>query len=232
MANVVLVHGAWSDGSVWQAVIAALQDDGHRVLAVQLPLTSLDEDIAWTRRQIATFDEPVTLVGHSYGGMVISGAARDTSQVTALVFVAAYAPDESESLRTLTGRGATAEGRSAIRIGADGWSTLDPDLFRDALAADVPATTTRVLAAVQRPTHPACFSSPSGRGAWRDLPCAYVVSVDDRILDPGLQRWFAQRANATVTELPSSHLSPVSHPADVAAAIGGMLNAGISPGSS
>ncbi|MEU6370278.1 alpha/beta hydrolase [Streptomyces sp. NPDC046931] len=229
MANVVLVHGAWSDGSIWQAVIAALQDEGHHVLAVQLPLTSLAEDIAWTRRRIAAFDEPVTLVGHSYGGMVISGAAHGNSQVSALVFVAAYVPDESESLRMLTARGATAKGRSAIRFAADGWSTLDPGLFGDALAADVPATTTRVLAAVQKPTHPACFSSPSGRGAWRDLPCAYVVSADDQILDPGLQRWLAQRANATVTELRSSHLSPVSQPANVAAAISGMLNAGTSP---
>ncbi|MCK7625254.1 alpha/beta hydrolase [Streptomyces sp. RS10V-4] len=229
MANVVLVHGAWSDGSVWQAVIATLQDEGHRVLAIQLPLTSLEEDIAWTRRQIATFDGPVTLVGHSYGGMVISGAAHHNARVTALVFVAAYAPDESETLRMLSGRGTATRGRDAIRFSNDGWSTLDPDLFRDALGADVPATTTRVLAALQKPTHSACFSTPSGRGAWRDLPCAYVLSTDDQILDPGLQRWFAERTNATVTALRSSHLSPVSHPQEVAAAISGCCTANVAP---
>ncbi|MDF2257365.1 alpha/beta fold hydrolase [Streptantibioticus ferralitis] len=223
MSNIVLVHGAWSDGSSWQEVIAALQDEGHRMLAVQLPLTSLEADIAWTQRQIATFDEPVTLVGHSYGGMVISAAAHQNAQVTALVFIAAYAPDESETIQMLSDRGAPTRGRAAIRFSEDGWSTIDPDLFGDALGADLPATTTRILAAVQKPTHSACFSRPSGRGAWHDLPCAYVLSVDDQILDPGLQRWFAERANATVTELPSSHLSMVSHPEEVAAAIGRML---------
>ncbi|MDQ7806935.1 alpha/beta hydrolase [Amycolatopsis sp. A133] len=226
--NVVLVHGAWCDGSMWQAVIALLQDDGHRVVAVQLPLTGLADDIAWTRREIAAFDGPVTLVGHSYGGAVISGAAQQNTQVTGLVLVAAYAPDESETIAVLSERGANTRGRGAIRFAEDGWSDLDPDLFREALAADVPEPTTRVLAAVQKPTHGACFSSPSGRGAWHDLPCAYVLSVDDRILDPGLQHWFAERTNATVTELRSSHLSPISHPGDVAAAIGRMLPAGTS----
>ncbi|WP_414166721.1 alpha/beta fold hydrolase [Streptoverticillium reticulum] len=229
MSNVVLVHGAWGDGSIWQAVIAALQDEGHRVVAVQLPLTSLEEDITWTRRQIAAFDEPVTLVGHSYGGMVISGAAHHNPSVAALVYVAAYAPDESETLLALTERGARAQGRDAIRFGEDGWSTLDPDLFGEVLAADVPVTTTRVLAAVHRPTHGACFSGPSGRGAWHDLPCGYVLSTDDRMLDPGLQKWFAERTNATVTALPASHFSMVSRPGDVAAAISRMLSAGAPP---
>lgn len=229
MSNIVLVHGAWGDGSIWQAVIAALQDEGHRVMAVQLPLTSLEEDIAWTRRRIAAFDEPVTLVGHSYGGMVISGAAHHNPKVAALVYVAAYAPDESETLRALTERGATVRGRDAIRFGEDGWSTLDPDLFGDALAADVPAATARVLAAVHRPTHSACLSSPSGRGAWHDLPCAYVLSTDDQMLDPGLQHWFAERTNAVVTEIPASHFSMVSRPDDVAAAISRMLPGGTSP---
>ncbi|MGW9042309.1 alpha/beta fold hydrolase [Streptomyces lydicus] len=230
MANVVLVHGAWSDGSVWQAVIADLQEKGHHALAVQLPLTSPADDIACTRRQIATVDGPVTLVGHSYGGVVISGAAQENDQVTGLVFVAAYAPDEAETIATLSARGAATRGRAAIRFSEDGWTTLDPDLFGDALGADLPAATTRVLAAVQKPTHGACFASPSGRGAWHYLPCAYVLSADDRILDPGLQRWFAERTGATVTELRSSHLSPVSHPAEVAGAICGMVADGAAAG--
>lgn len=223
MANVVLVHGAWSDGSSWWSIITALHDEGHRVLAVQLPLTSLEDDIAWARREIATFDGPVTLVGHSYGGAVISGAARHNAQVTALVFVAAYAPDTSETIAMLSGRGAPARGREAIRFHGDGWSTLDPDLFADALAADVPETTIRVLTAMRRPTHSACFATPAGRGAWHDLPCTYILSTHDQILAPGLQRWFAERANAALTELHSSHLSPVAHPTEVAAAIGEAL---------
>ncbi|GAA5171224.1 alpha/beta hydrolase [Amycolatopsis dongchuanensis] len=221
MANVVLVHGAWSDGSVWQEVVAALQDDGHRVLAVQLPLTSLADDVAWTRRAIATFDGPVILAGHSYGGTVISAAARENTQVRALVFVAGYAPDEGETIPALSERGAPTPGQKAIRFDDDGWSTLDPGLFGDALGADLPTRTTRALAASQKPTHGACFSAPAERGAWHDLPCAYILSTDDRILDPGLQRWFADRTEARVTELPTSHLSPVSRPREVAAAIAG-----------
>lgn len=219
MANIALVHGAWSDGSSWQAVIAALQEAGHQVAAVQLPLSSLDDDITWTRREIATFDGPVTLVGHSYGGTVISGAARDNEQVNALVFVAAYAPDHAETIGVLTEQGASMPGRAAIRSGDDGWTSLDPVEFAPALAADIPAATARVLTAVQKPTHFRCFTTPPGPGAWRVLPSAYVLSRDDQILDPGLQRWFADRTNATLTELASSHLSLVSHPDEVAAAI-------------
>ncbi|GAA4523932.1 alpha/beta hydrolase [Amycolatopsis samaneae] len=219
MANIVLVHGAWSDGSVWQGVSAALHDEGHRVLAIQLPLTSLDEDIAWTRREMAALDGPVTLVGHSYGGAVISGAAREAERAAALVFVAAYVPDEGDTIAALSGRGARTPGSAAIRFAGDGWSRIDASLFGDALCADLPATTARVLAAAQKPTHGACFRAASARGAWHDLPCAYVLSSGDRILDPGLQRWFAERANATPTVLRAGHLSPLSRPEAVAAAI-------------
>ena len=185
MANIALVHGAWSDGSSWQAVIAVLQRAGHWVVAVQLPLTSLDDDIAWTKREIATFDGPVTLVGHSYGGAVISGAARDNEQVNALVFVAAYAPDDAETIGVLTAQGVSMPGRAAIRFSDDGWTRLDPAQFVAALAADIPAATARILVAVQKPTHFACFTTPPGPGAWHVLPSAYVLSRDDQILDPG-----------------------------------------------
>lgn len=219
MANVVLVHGAWSDGSVWQDVIAHLQRDQHHVLAVQLPLTSLDDDIEWTRAQIAKLDGPITLVGHSYAGMVISGAARDNPSVTALVFVAAYVAEESETIPELTDLGTPMPGRDAIRWTGDGWSTLDANLFRDVLAADLSEDQTNVLTALQKPTHGACLTSPAGPSSWRELPCTYVLSLDDRILDPALQRLFAERSKATLTELDSSHLSPLSHPQDIAAAI-------------
>ncbi|MFC9435633.1 alpha/beta fold hydrolase [Nocardia sp. NPDC057030] len=222
MANVVLVHGAWSDGSLWQEVVAVLDEQGHRVRAVQLPLTSLIDDIAWTRREISSFDGPVTLVGHSYGGMVVSGAAEHNEQVDALVFVAAYAPEEGETVSSLSGRGAKMPGGEAIRFAEDGWSIIDPAEFADVLAADVPAAKRRALAATQKPTHGACFSQPAGPSGWRDLPCAYLLSLEDRIFDPGLQRWFAERTNATLTELHSSHMSPIAHPEDVAAAIGKM----------
>ncbi|WP_410813515.1 alpha/beta fold hydrolase [Micromonospora sp. 067-2] len=223
MGTVVLVHGAWSDGSVWAGVIEDLQRDGHVTYAVQLPATSLNDDIAWTRRQLDLLDGPVTLVGHSSGGMVISGAALGHSRVDSLVFVAGYVPDEGESLMTLNDRGQTMPGGNAIRFVEDGWSTIDPNLFHDALAADIAPQTAQVLAATQKPTHRACFTAPAGPGAWHDLPTSYVVSAADRILDPALQRQLAVRANAVTTELPAHHLSPVSHPREVADVIRGAL---------
>lgn len=114
-------------------------------------------------------------------------------------------------------------GRAALRFAADGWSHVDPALFGDALAHDLPPRLARSLAAAQKPTHAACLTAPAPRGAWHELPCGYVLSAEDRILDPRLQRWFAARAGAVVTELPSSHLSPLSHPGEVAAAISATL---------
>ncbi|MFI7099260.1 alpha/beta fold hydrolase [Streptomyces sp. NPDC050161] len=223
MANVVLVHGAWGDESVWDGVTAALQDQGHRVLAVRLPMTSLEADLAWTRQQLATVDGPVTLVGHSYGGVVISAVAHRSAQVTALVFVAAYAPDAAESSVTLNSHGGERRGRAAIRFGEDGWTTLDPGLCGEAFGPDLPEATVKALAASQRPTHLTCFATPSGPGAWHDLPCAYVISADDQIFDPGLQRWLAERTHSTVTELNAGHFSQISRPDEVAAAICAML---------
>lgn len=223
MANVVLVHGAWCDGSSWQEVIRPLQASGHRVLAVQNPLTSLAEDIAWTRRAIATLDGPVALVGHSYGGAVIAGAALGNEQVAGLVFVAAYAPDESETVLSLGERFPATTGGAAIHATEDGWLTLDPGLFHEAFAADVPAGQAAVLAAVQKPTHGACFASPAGQGGWHDRPSAYVRSTQDHMINPDLQRWLAERMGASLTDLESSHASPVSHGAEVASVIESVL---------
>ncbi len=218
MADIVLVHGAWGDAGIWQAVSTELRDQGHRMLAAELPLTSLADDIDHTRREISAIGGPVTLVGHSYAGAVISGAAEPGTQVETLVFVAAYAPDAGETTAALN-RDNTAVGRTAIRFSSDGWSSIDHDLFAAALAADVPPTTAQVLATTQKSTHSSCFTTPAGRGAWHDITCAYLISSEDRILDPASQRWFANRTNAATTELRSSHLSPVSHPHEVATAI-------------
>lgn len=225
MANIVLVHGAWCDGSSWAAVIPPLLRAGHRVLAVQNPLTSLVDDIAVTRRAVSTMDGPVALVGHSYGGAVISGAAAGNPQVAGLVFVAAYAPAEGETVLGLGEKFAPGPGGAAIRATDDGWLTLDPALFGEVFAADVDPEQAAVLAAVQKPTHGACFGSPAGPTAWSDLPCAYVLSEQDKMINPELQRWLAERMDADVTAIASSHASPVSHGSAVADVIGAAVGA-------
>ena len=139
------------------------------------------------------------------------------------MFVAAYAPDEGETIPMLSDRGAAMPGRAAILFGDDGWSTLDSTLFGSAVAGDLPERTAEKLAASQRPTHGRCFTTHAGHGAWHELPSSYLVSAEDHILDPDLQRWFAGRMGATVTELHSSHLAPLSHPDDVADAIAAMM---------
>lgn len=219
MANIVLVHGAWCDGSSWASVIAPLQRSGHRVVAVQNPLTSLAEDIAVTRRAIASLEGPVGLVGHSYGGAVIAGAAKDNPQVAGLIFVAAYAPAAGESVLALGEMYPASPGSAAIRATDDGWLTIDPEQFGSVFAADVDAVQAAVLAAVQKPTHGACFGSPAGRPAWEDLPCAYVLSEQDKMINPDLQGWLAERMNAAVTRIASSHASPISHGREVASVI-------------
>ncbi|WP_406641483.1 alpha/beta fold hydrolase [Amycolatopsis sp. WGS_07] len=219
MAEIVLVHGAWGDGSVWLDVIPVLQRHGHRVRAVHLPLTTLADDIAEVRREVASFDGPVVLVGHSYGGTVISGAAKDNPQVAALAYVAAYVPDEGETIPSLNSQFPDSPGVGAMVFHEDGWSFLDPNLFPEALAADVPPERAAALAAVQRRTHSGCFVAPSGPGAWHDLPTAYAVSTEDRILHPDLQRWLADRAGAECVELDASHYPLFSQPEAVAAVI-------------
>jgi pimeloyl-ACP methyl ester carboxylesterase len=223
MANVVLVHGAWCDGSSWAKVIGPLQQQGHHVVAVQNPLTSLADDVAWTRRIIAEQDGPVALVGHSYGGAVISGASADNPQVAGLVFVAAYAPDEGETVLALGERFDPTPGGASIRATSDGWLTLDPGMFPSVFAGDIDPADAAVLAAVQKPTHGACFASPAGPAGWHSLPTAYIRSTDDEMVNPTLQSWLAERAAATVTDLASSHASPVSHGSEVAEVILGVL---------
>lgn len=225
MANVMLVHGAWCDGSSWSRVIPTLQREGHRVVAVQIPLTSLADDIEVARRTIARFDGPVTLVGHSYGGAVISGAGENNGQVAGLIFVAAYAPDEGETVLSLGQRVSPTDGGAAIRATDDGWLTIDVDLFPQVFAADVDTTDAAVLAAVQKPTHGLCFGSPAGPAAWRTLPTAYVRSAHDRMINPDLQTWMADRMQARVTTVEASHASPVARGDEVAGVINDVLAA-------
>jgi pimeloyl-ACP methyl ester carboxylesterase len=214
--NVVLVHGAWADGSSWSKVIPLLQDEGFNVSAVQLPLTSLTDDIAVTRNMLAAQKGPTVLVGHSYGGAVITGAANDAPDVIALVYIAAFGLDEGESLEGLSQQGPATAGAAQIRPDDHGFLWINPDGFPEAFAADVDPVEARVMAAVQKPLSLKSFVEKSGPPAWKHLPSWFLVSTNDRMIPPEAEEFMAKRMGATVRSVPSSHASMVSHPKEVA----------------
>ncbi len=220
MTTIVLVHGAFVDGSSWSGVIPELLDAGHQVTAVQLPMTSLADDVALTRQVIQSTSGPTVVVGHSYGGMVISGAATDLAQVKSLVFIAAYAPAEGETLLALDGRFAPTTGMQAIRPAyREDVLCVDPAQFPQVFAGDIDPARARVLAVMQKPVAVVCINTPAGRPAWESIPSWYLVSEHDQMINPDLQRFIAERMQATINSVPSSHASPVSHPHEVAATI-------------
>jgi len=212
--NVVLVHGAFADGSSWAGVIAALQATGLRATAVQNPLTSLADDVAATRRALAMQDGPTVLVGHSYGGVVITEAGTDP-KVSALVYVAALAPDAGEPFEDLAKRFPTPSGGASIKA-ADGFAQLDDAGFVAHFAQDLPPERARVLAAVQGPIAAGLFGERTSVAAWKSKPCWYAVSAMDRIIAPELERFVAQRMGATTLEVQAGHASPVSQPGEIA----------------
>jgi pimeloyl-ACP methyl ester carboxylesterase len=212
-ANVLLVHGAWVDGSSWSQVIAILQQRGYNVVTVQLPLTSLAEDVAWTRHVLAErLEGPTVLAGHSYGGAVISGAATGLENVIGLVFASAFAPDEGESLGELGSRFPPPPGLAHTQPDSLGFLWFDPAAIPTYFAQDLPVQQARILASVQKPIAARCFTDPAGPPAWRTLPSWFLVSTQDRMINPDLLRFMAARIGATTVEVRSSHASPASHP--------------------
>lgn len=212
--NVVLVHGAWADGSSWAGVIPYLQAAGLKVTAVQNPLTSLDDSVAATRRALALQDGPTVLVAHSWGGTVISETGTDP-KVSALVYVAARAPDAAEDFVALSGKFPVGPVRAGIQV-HDGFTTLSEESFLKHFANGVEPKTARVLYAVQEPTAAALFAGRTTEAAWHAKPSWYAVSKLDQTINPDLERFLAKRMNATTVELKAGHLSLVSHPREVA----------------
>src|SRR5262245_43479000 len=186
-ASIVLVHGGFADGSGWQQVTRLLQQDGYSVTAVQNPLTSLADDIATTRRAVEAQQGPVVLVGRSYGGAVITGAAAGSSRVKALVYVAAFAPDAGEKLGALAARLGEAPLASALSRDAAGFIWVDRARFHEVLARDVPAEEARVLAAVQRPVAATIPEQAIDHPAWKAIPSWYLITLDDQAIKPDLQ---------------------------------------------
>ena len=217
--RIVLVHGAVSDGSVWSKVIPILTDAGHRVIAVQLPLHSLGDDIATVERAVEQIGGPAILVGHSYGGEVITNAGYNNPNVTGLVYVAALAPDEGETgndyLEQLPQQLLEKFSETTI-LDSAGSLYFKPDKFHELFAHDVDPAETNILAAVQKPINQSIFMEKSGSPAWGQLPSWYQISENDRLIPPDIQRSYAERMNATTLSLNSSHAALISHPDEIA----------------
>jgi len=211
---IVLVHGAFADGSGWQHIIPLLEHDGYYVIAVQNPLTSLTDDIATTKRVIDAQKGNVVVVGHSYGGAVITGAAAGNPNVKALVYLAAFAPEAGEPIGAF-GEKYPAPLGSSLRPDAAGFLYIDRATFHDVFAKDVNADEARIMAATQKPLNSAIFGASVPTPAWKTIPSWYLVSQEDRAINPDLERFYANRMKAQTSEVKASHVAFISHPVEV-----------------
>jgi pimeloyl-ACP methyl ester carboxylesterase len=216
--NVILVHGAFADGSSWAKVIPLLDKAGLTAVAVQNPLSSLADDVAATKRAIALADGPVILVGHSWAGVVITEAGADP-KVAGLVYVAAFAPDVGEKVGDLGKDFPPPPGLAELRPGADGYLTMTTKGIMENFAPDLPVAQRKVIAATQGATNGAVFDAKVANVAWKTRPTWYVVAANDRMIQPDLERKFAKAMKANTTTLPSSHVVMLSHPSEVAKVI-------------
>ena len=213
--TIVLVHGAFADGTGWQRVIPILQRDGYEVIAVQNPLASLSGDVETTKRVVDAVNGPVVLVGHSYGGAVITGAAAGSPNVKALVYLAAFAPEGGEPIGAF-GEKYPVDLGSALKPDSAGFLYVDRARFRELFCADLPAVDAKVAAAAQKPVHNSVFGASVPVAAWKTIPSWYLVSQDDHAINPDLERFYAKRMNAKTSEVKASHVAFISHPDVVA----------------
>ena len=214
--NIVLVHGAWADGSCWSGVIERLQADGFRVTAPQFPLTSLAEDVARLRQVLDLQDGPTVVVGHSYGGQIMTALSEDAPNVVGLVYIAAFGLDQGESLGQLLSQGPVTPALAHLFTDSRGFGWLSEADFVEHFAADVDSTRAHVMYAVQQPLASSAFTDVMGVPAWRSLPSWYLVAQNDEALPPDAERQFAKRMGATTSEIAASHVAMVSHPTEVA----------------
>ena len=210
--SIVLVHGAFADASSWLCVIPLLTRAGYAVTAVQI------EDVATTKRVIDAQGGPVVVVGHSYGGAVISGAAAGSTKVSALVFIAAFAPEANEPIAAFSEKYPSAMG-AALRPDAAGFLYIDRTQFHDVFAKDLGIEQADVMAATQKPIRATVFGESVTAPAWKSIPSWYLVSTDDQAINPDLERFYARRMGATTREIKASHVPFLSHPESVAAMI-------------
>jgi pimeloyl-ACP methyl ester carboxylesterase len=213
--NIVLVHGAWADGSCWSAVIERLQADGYNVTAPQFPESSLAADVARLREVLHRQDGPTIVAGHSYGGQIVTALGTDAPNVAGLVYIAAFGLDQGESIGAMLGKGSPTPALAHLDIDAQGFAWLPEEDFVKHFAADVDPVRARVMCAVQQPVAAAAFQDVMGVPAWKSLPTWYMVAMADEAIPPDAERMFAGRMGATTIEVPSSHVAMVSHPDEV-----------------
>ena len=214
--NIVLVHGAWADGSCWSGVIERLQADGYHVTAPQFPMTALAADVARLRQVLELQDGPTVVVGHSYGGQIITALGADAPNAAALVYVAAFAIDQGESLGGLLSQGPVPPAVANQFIDKQGLGWLPEDDYVNHFAADVAPVRARVMHAAQQPLAASTFGDVMGDPAWTHLPSWYLVATEDQAIPADAQRLFARRMDAVTVEVASSHVAMVSHPDETA----------------
>lgn len=213
--NIVLVHGAWADGSSWSAAIKRLQAAGYRVTAPQFGLTKLADDVARLRHVLSRQDGPTIVVGHSYGGQIITALGEDAPNAVGLVYIAGFALDEGESIGALLGQGPPTPAIAHLDNDERGFAWLPEDDFVNHFAADVDPTKARVMHAVQQPLHTSAWNDVMGPPAWKSFPSWFLVAEGDQTIPPDAQRQFSARMGATTTEIATNHVAMVSHPDDV-----------------
>src|SRR5918993_3371292 len=223
--NIVLVHGAWADGSSWRGVIGRLQQAGHNVTAPQFPLTTLADNVARLRQVLALQDGPTVVAAHSYGGQIMTALGTDAPNVVALVYVAGFGLDEGESIDALLGQGEPTPAVAHIRVDDQGFAWLPQDDFLAHFAPDVDPADANIMYAVQQPLTMSAFDDVMGTPAWKNLPSWFAVAQHDEVIPPDAERQFAQRMGATTVEVDSSHVVMISHPDEVTALIASAVDA-------
>jgi len=217
--SIVLVHGAWADGSSWSDVIERLQAAGHQVTAPQFPMTALAGDVARLRAVLQAQDGPVIVAAHSYGGQIMTALGTDAPGVAGLVYIAAFALDQGESIGALDAQGPSAPAMAHMLTDSRGLAWLPRDDYIRHFAADAGPARAAVMHAVQQPLAASAFDEVMGVPAWKSLPSWYLVATQDEALGPDVERMFATRMGATTIEVTSSHVPMVSHPDEVASLI-------------
>ena len=217
--NILLVHGAWADGSCWSDVIALLQARGYTVTAPQFPESSLADDVARLRQVLGLLDGPTLVVGHSYGGQIMTALGEETSNVVGLVYIAAFGLDQGESIGALLQAGPPTPALAHLKIDSRGFAWVPEDDFVGHFAADIDPVKARVMFAVQQALSMSTLEDVMGVPAWKALPTWYLVATGDQAIPPDAERAFAERMGATTVEIQSNHCAMVSHPDEVVSLI-------------